>query len=146
MVTKLSPGKFFGQMQRRIEVGGLTFAESVYASEIYVPPHAHENAFFYLVVEGVCEEVYGGKIRTSGSSSLVSHPAGESHSNRWPGAGGRAFHIDISRARVEAIRAYAPTLDRPAEFRGGLVACFATRDLATDADGSRRIPTHFRSR
>ena len=129
MVTKLSPGKFFGQMQRSIEVGGLTFAESVYAagSEPLHSRRTHENAFFYLVVEGVCEEVYGTKMRSCGQSSLVFHPAGQSHSNRWPSTGGRAFHIEISPARADAIRACAdPGQSGRIPGRVGALACHAT--------------------
>ncbi len=132
MATKLSPGTFFGQTQRKIEVGGLTFAESVYTegSELYLPPHAHEDAFLHFVIEGVCEEIYGRETRIRSSSVLAFHPAGEPHSNRWHGAGGRVFHIDISRARTEAIREYSPTLssfDHPAEFDGGVAPWLAGR-------------------
>jgi AraC family transcriptional regulator len=129
MAIKLSPGTFFGQSQGRIEVAGLTFTESVYAAgpELFLPLHAHENAFFHFVIDGVCEEVYGRKTRTVAPFNLVFHPAGEPHSNRWQGTGGRVFHIDISVARAEVIREHATMLDGPAELRGGVAPWLARR-------------------
>ncbi|MHC5541293.1 AraC family ligand binding domain-containing protein, partial [Singulisphaera rosea] len=106
MSAKLSPGTFFGRTQKKIEVGGLTFAESVYSagSELYLPRHAHEDAFLHFMIEGVCEEVYGRETRVRSSSTLAFHPAGEPHSNRWDESGGRVFHVDLSGVRAEAIR------------------------------------------
>lgn len=78
MATKLPPGKFFGQTQRKVVVSGLTFAESVYESgpDLSIPMHAHENAFFHFLVDGVCEEIWGRAARISGPSTLAFHPAG----------------------------------------------------------------------
>ena len=127
MATKLAPGTFFGQTQRTLEVAGLTFAESVYPANIHIPLHVHEEAFFYLVIEGVYDEACGRETRSGGPSSLVFHPAGEPHANRWHDSGGRVFHIEISRARADAIREHGPCLDRPADFRGGVAPWLAGR-------------------
>jgi AraC family transcriptional regulator len=129
MAIKLAPGHFFGQTQRRIEVSGLTFAESVYesGSELYIPLHAHAHAFFHFLIDGVCEETYGRTVRTGSPSTLAYHPAGEPHSNRWRSPGGRVFHIDISETRAEAIREHAPRLDSPMEVPGGVGPWLAKR-------------------
>jgi AraC family transcriptional regulator len=127
MLARLSAGTFYGQTQKRCEVAGFTFVESVYTpeSQLHLPLHTHENAFFYLVIEGVCEETYERRTRTVCPSTLVFHPAGEPHGNRWRDAGGRAFHIDISQARAMAIREYAPIQSSPAEFRSGVAPWLA---------------------
>jgi AraC family transcriptional regulator len=127
MATKLSPGTFFGQTQTRLEFAGFTFAESRYAANADIPLHTHENAFLYFVIEGVYDETCGRETRTGGPSSLVFHPVGEAHANRWHDAGGRVFHIEISRARALAIREHGPRLDAPADFRGGLAPWLAGR-------------------
>jgi AraC family transcriptional regulator len=127
MATRLAPGTFFGQTQKSLEVAGLTFAETVYAAGLEIPTHEHTNAFFYFVIEGRCEQVHGRETRAVSPSTLVFHPAGEPHSNRWHGAGGRVFHIDISQARAGSIRDHAPVLDGPAEFRGGVAPWLASR-------------------
>ena len=119
MPTRLAPGTFYGRSLGKVEAAGLTFAESVYAPGLEIPPHAHANAFFYFVVEGDFEESYRQGTRTGGPSTLVFHPAGEPHANRWRSPGGRVFHVEISPARAAAVRGHAPILDAPADFRGG---------------------------
>jgi len=129
MVAKLSAGTFYGQTPRRCAAAGFTFAETVYTpqSQLHLPLHSHENAFLYLMIEGVCEEAYGRKTRLVRPSALVFHPAGEPHANRWHDGGGRVFHIDISQTRAEAIRAYAPIQNSPAEFQSGVAPWLADR-------------------
>jgi AraC family transcriptional regulator len=120
---------FYGQAQKCCEAGGFTFEESVYTAEwqLQLPLHTHENSFLHMVVEGVCEEFYGRTTRIGCPSALAFHPAGEPHANRWHGAGGRVFHIDISPARAKAVRDYAPAESGPAEFRGGVAPWLARR-------------------
>jgi len=123
----LSPGTFFGKTQRRIDVAGLTFAESEYATENAIPSHEHVNAFFYLVVEGVCRETYRGGTRTATPHTLVFHPAGERHSNLWRGPDARAFHIEVSRERADSLRAQERIIDHSADFQNGMAPWLAGR-------------------
>jgi AraC family transcriptional regulator len=127
IMDKLAPGRFYGQTQRSLHVGGFMFAESVYSANLDIPVHAHVNAFLYFVIEGEYEETCGRETRSGGPSALVFHPAGEPHANRWLGPGGRVLHIDISRDRADAIREYGPRLDRPVDLRGGVAPWLAGR-------------------
>lgn len=130
MSIRLAPGTFFGQTRGKLEVAGLTFAESVYeaAPELDLPLHSHEDAFLYFVIEGVSEEIHRKGTRTNGPSTLAYHPAGEPHANRWlGGTGGRIMHIDISNRRAEAICEYAAIGGGPAASPGGAAPWLAER-------------------
>ncbi len=127
MTQRLTAGTFFGQARGRLEVSGLTFAESSYSAASDIPTHVHDHAFFYLVIEGACEETCGRRTSTCGPSTLVFHPAGAPHANRWPGAGGRAFHLEISQNRADTIREHSPILEERGEFRSGVVPWLAMR-------------------
>src|SRR5579871_4707496 len=129
MIIKRTPGKFYGLAQGRCEAAGVTFVECVYTvqSRVHLPWHVHENAYFYLVVAGACEERLGKTSRVVDSSALVFHPAGEPHSNRWGDAGGRAFHVEFSRPRIAAVSEYATVRRDPAEIRCGPATWLATR-------------------
>ena len=127
MAAKLSAGTFFGQTQSRLEVAGFTFAESFYAANFDIPMHTHENAFLYYVIAGAYDETCGRETKTGGPSSLVFHPVGEAHANRWHDTGGRVFHIEISRARALAIGDHGVSLDAPADLRGGSAPWLAGR-------------------
>lgn len=127
MTIELAPGTFFGQTRGHLDVAGLVFAESLYAPGFDIPVHYHARAFFYLVLEGSCEEASGQKISTCGPSTLVFHPVAEPHANRWIGSGGRVLHVEMSQARADGIRQLAPAVDQRAEFQGGTVPWLAQR-------------------
>jgi AraC family transcriptional regulator len=129
MVEKLAPGRYYGFAGGRREVAGITFCESAYPPDAALPAHRHEHAFFYLVVEGRCTEACGRSSATGGPSTLVYHPPGEVHANRWPGPGGRCFHVELSHARLEAARPHAPALGRPFRLAGGPASLLALRLL-----------------
>ena len=120
MVEKLAPGRYYGLPGGHREVAGITFCESAYPPEASLPAYRHEHAFFYLVLEGRCTEACGHSSESGGPSTLVYHPPGEVHANRWPGAGGRCFHVELSHVRLEAARPHAPArATLPAGGRAG---------------------------
>jgi AraC family transcriptional regulator len=127
MLDHLAPGRFFGRPQPRLALDGLLFLESVFAPGEDIPPHTHEHPFFYFVLEGVCTDDAGGTCRPCGPSTLIFHPAGYTHANRWASGGGRCLHIEIAPQRLERLRERAPILGAPAEFRGGPTAGLALR-------------------
>jgi AraC family transcriptional regulator len=119
MEERLAPGSFYGETVRSQSAGGFRFAESCYSSDCMLSRHAHEAAFFYFVLQGSSTEVYGNKARRADASTLVFHPAGEPHSNRWHAAGGRCFHLEIAPATLDRLGAHSPVLAAPAAWGGG---------------------------
>jgi AraC family transcriptional regulator len=114
----LPSGTFFGETLWRDSVSGFTFAISSYRPGTRIPPHAHESSFFYLVLDGACDEICQGRERHNLPSTLVFHPPGITHSDYWM-AGGQCLHVEIAPWRMAQLREYAPVLDEPGEFRGG---------------------------
>jgi AraC family transcriptional regulator len=127
MVTKLSPGSFFGQTITRRTVGGITALESAYSDGVCLPPHEHAAAFFDLVVAGACTEVLGGQTRTRGRWTVAFHPAGEVHSSHWHGQTARCFHIEVAPLLLDRVRQCSPSLNDPVHFPGGTPPLLATR-------------------
>jgi AraC family transcriptional regulator len=127
MVKKLPPGTFFGRTERRHRVGEIVVLDSVYPSDLPIPPHEHASSFFDRVVDGACEEVVGGRSRVRGRSSLAFHPAGERHSSRWHGRESRCFHIEIPAALLDRARQHSSILEKPALLPGGTPVWLATR-------------------
>jgi AraC family transcriptional regulator len=118
---------FFGQARGRLAFGGLTFVESIYAPETVIPRHEHADPFFYYVLDGVCAEESGRGSWEGGPSSLVFHPAGAWHANRWPGSGGRCLHIEIARDRLQRLNDHAPMAEKTVDFLAGPAAGLAGR-------------------
>ncbi len=123
----LKPGSFLGQTLRRFQADHLLLVESAYGPGFESPPHAHECAFFYLVLEGSCTQMCNGRQRTGSPSNLMFHPAGEVHSDCWHPHGGRCLHLEFDAHWIEQVREHSPILEKPAEFRGGTTIGLASR-------------------
>ncbi len=117
--SRLGSGEFFGETLHRAEVGGLILVESRYAPQTRIPAHAHDDAFFYLVLDGSLTETCGSGTRFGGQGTVVYHPAGETHANHWLQAGGRCFHLELSAGWLERMRHRPHGLSAPARASGG---------------------------
>lgn len=127
MQPKLAPGRFFGEKQKRRDVAGFCLTEHCYAPDFDIPPHAHESAFFRVVLQGACSETAGRRTYVSGPTTVTFMPLGETHANRWLDDGGRCFHVEVAPARLESVRAYSGSAERPVEFGKGLAAWLSFR-------------------
>jgi AraC family transcriptional regulator len=108
MIPLLPAGSFFGKTTRIQHGIGFHFVEACFAPETQVPPHAHETASLYLVLEGICVEESGRRLRHSEPNSLVFHPAAHSHSSVWKHCNGLCFNVEIEPERLAHIQSYAP--------------------------------------
>src|SRR5688572_6457996 len=124
---RLAAGTFYGASLGAVEVAGLGLSLNRYPPDFRTPPHAHADALMYLVLDGTCTESYGRGGRSTESSALVFHPAGEPHTTHWPRPGGRCFHVEFRPAWVARVRGYSALLDAPAGFRGGVPVELALR-------------------
>ena len=52
MVTKLTPGEFFGQPRQRCGFGGLRFIETAYSGGMVIPKHEHAEGYFSFAIAG----------------------------------------------------------------------------------------------
>src|SRR5579872_4486078 len=111
MEPKLSLGSFYGTPQKSRAVEGLVMTEHAYPPHLRIPRHAHECAYFCLVLQGSYTETYGQRNRTCEPMTVVFHPEAETHSDRFAATGGRLFCIEASSQWLTRIRAYTPLLD-----------------------------------
>jgi hypothetical protein len=93
--SHLQPGVFYGQTVRHLTVAGLTFTESSYAPGLKLAAHAHEHAYFCLILDGSYTEMVNGRARTCAPCSLLYHPPHEMHSDTFHGKGGRCLSVEL---------------------------------------------------
>jgi AraC family transcriptional regulator len=124
---KFSFGSFYGELQKRAEVAGVGLTETVYPAHARLPMHAHESMYFCLVLKGDYEEVDARQRRLCRPATLVFHPAGEAHANRFGKEGGACFNLEFGAAWMERISLVASTLDAPTTFAGAATAGLAAR-------------------
>jgi AraC family transcriptional regulator len=122
---KFSFGNFYGEVQKRAEVSGIGLTETVYPAHARLPLHAHESSYFCLVLKGAYEEIDAWRRRSCSPATLVFHPAGEAHANRFGKEGGACFNLEFGSEWAKRVSAVTPALDAPVTF-----TCAATAGLA----------------
>jgi AraC family transcriptional regulator len=124
---RFSFGNFYGELQKRIEVAGISLTETVYPAHACLPLHAHESSYFCLVLKGAYEEIDARQRRLCRAATLVFHPAGEAHANRFGKEGGACFNLEFGALWGEKVSAVASMLNAPATFTGAETAGLAAR-------------------
>jgi AraC family transcriptional regulator len=124
---RLPAGAFFGRVDRRLEAAGLILSETRFPAHHDIPSHAHENAYFRFVLEGLSTDVTRRRTFQSGPGTLVFHPADDPHANHWSESGGRSLNIEVSPSWLDRLGTRGPSLDRPGEYGGGMPVWIARR-------------------
>ena len=135
-----SPGEFLGAPIRSRTVAGFLLTEFSYAARSDIPRHAHAAPYFSLVMRGAYRERCESKTQECTASSLLFHPAGELHADRFGDASTRIFSIELSRAWIDRIDLHGLALDQrvtyhrawAVELARRLYRAFRTEDSVTD--------------
>jgi AraC family transcriptional regulator len=118
MEQMLPPGTVLGRRHRGYEVAGFILTEARFAAKVALPPHAHENAFFRLIVAGASTDICAGRSVLGEAASMVYHAAGETHANCWHRSG-RSFVIELPVGTVQRVGEPARALQCGRAFPSG---------------------------
>lgn len=121
------PGCFFGEQVRIREVDGFFLSESVYTAGQSISRHSHSSPYLSILLQGSYRETCEAQTRHCEPSTVVFHPAGEAHADRFLADGGRIFRFEITNSRRMAASSGAAVLGSPFKFVGGPTAWLATR-------------------
>jgi AraC family transcriptional regulator len=91
----LDAGEYFGTAAAARIAGAVTLTLTEYAPGTVVPSHAHAHPYFCYVSAGEFEELGNAGSYVATRGTLVFHPAAETHSDEFGGAGGRCFNIEV---------------------------------------------------
>lgn len=127
---KLPPGKLFGKNLKNRQVAGLRLAEVVYFPGFATPKHSHDLPQLCLVRKGIFTEVYSGKTREVRSSSLITRPSGESHTQCFHNSEVHCLIVEFEQQWLARVREHHLSLDDSRAFDGGLPVWLATRLFA----------------
>src|SRR5439155_19889686 len=92
-----------------------------------IPRHSHANPYICLVCAGGYTEVYGKRTRECGPHSVVFHPPGEVHAERFHDCAGRSFNIELPPVWTQRVGLCSRVPERPLDFRGGQLAALIAR-------------------
>ncbi len=109
---------FFGAVIRRRVFGGVIAIEKAHTGGEVLPMHAHERPYLTLVLRGRYEEQHEDRCVVCAAPSVIVHPAGEVHANRFT-------YGDAHLVALQIQPGLAPELDAVcrdrSEVSGGIV-------------------------
>jgi AraC family transcriptional regulator len=126
-ILHLSRNRFPASIVRRRVAGDLTLTETRYEAHATLPRHAHEYACVVFVLRGSFQERFESQERIGEPGMVIIRPAGEPHSDRYMGTGGKCLNIEVSPQWVARVREQVPVLDRSATFQGSVFSNFGWR-------------------
>jgi AraC family transcriptional regulator len=94
MIT-LPEGTFYGAERARRRIDGLLLTETAYRPNEELPRHDHARAYFCLVLRGGFTERDGRRTRECGAATVIFHPPGADHSDRFGRAPSRCFNLEL---------------------------------------------------
>lgn len=115
---------FHGTTVRSSAVAGFTLTETAYGSNVRLPQHSHQAAYFCFVLQGAFTEHYQRQRRACNASTLIFHPPDEAHSDHFHSRT-RCFNLEIAPVGMSAGRLH-PGIE-PTRFRNGLLRALVTR-------------------
>lgn len=93
VLRALHPRQTFGRLALKREAGPFLFSVTAYEGHTTLPAHRHQDAYLCLALEGGYEEDGGGRRFDCSAGTLLAHPAGHAHQNRFGGAGGVCLNV-----------------------------------------------------
>ena len=117
----------FGEQLKKLDVGGFVLTETLHSPSVVLPRHEHECANLVLTLKGSFREVIGSRPQEPEPLSILVKPAGESHANRYGGAGAHCLVIEVKAQQLESVARSSKLFSAPAHIRGGPLPVLAVR-------------------
>lgn len=118
LIFTLPQGTFYGRERARRRVAGLLLTETAYRSRDSLPRHDHERGYFCLVLDGGFAERDGRRIRDCEPATVVFHPPGAAHSDRFGDRPTTCFNVELDDDWLQRMAAGAGRLPESSlEFR-----------------------------
>ncbi|MEO8587519.1 MAG: AraC family transcriptional regulator [Acidobacteriota bacterium] len=118
-------GAFYGAPALEGDIGLFHVAERLYRPSQSIPRHVHARPYVCFVVEGRYRERDGRRTVECSPATLLVHPAGAAHSDRFEAGPARLLMLEMEAGWLE--RLDAPRYSETAVFSGGPVAVFGPR-------------------
>lgn len=143
MARTLGPGESRVLTPRPSRVAGISLWEACYAPDLKMRPHSHPTGFVHLVLRGALEDRCGRTTHTCMPSTVVFHPAGLIHENRFLAPGVRTFSIELHDRWLDRLREALLDREEPVVSHGGQLAGIAVRlyHAAAETDAASALVT-----
>lgn len=122
----------YGKTLEVREVADFVVSETVYGLGVVIPRHVHEDdGYFNLVLKGGYKEFSTGrKTEEFNAPTLLFHPPGVTHANKFHAKTTRLFHVRFGSTWLRRLREHVRLPDTSALFEFGWANQLATRVYA----------------
>jgi AraC family transcriptional regulator len=105
----LAAGEFYGDVVRRHTSPQFVLSELHHARGRVLPTHAHQTAYFSLLIEGRYTETYDGRRHEYDPLTVWWHRPGVVHDDAVGHSGGRFLNVELTRDGTELLAEAGPT-------------------------------------
>ncbi len=126
-MIRLSQGTYFGSVEATHAVAGLRISENGHVPGERIPMHVHAHPFICIVVAGGFTEQSGRKSTECRVGSVIWHPEGEAHEDRFAAHGGRCIGIEFDGSWLSRLGESEVLPDGWTVARGGAPSWLAAR-------------------
>jgi len=126
-MEKLSSSSLHGRVIKSLEVSGFILTETAHCPRTRLPQHAHGNAYFCSVLQGIYTEYYGTKEIICKPSTLTFRGSGVAHEDVLHEADCRVFVLEIPQHWMERLRENSLILKNTLDFFGGTLPLLCSR-------------------
>jgi len=111
-----------GEVVRSERRGPFALIETTFAGDAVVPMHSHEQPYVSFVLRGAYTEEGPAALHACAAGTVIFHPEGETHRDRFERAGGRVLNLELDRdwLRALGVPLQSRAVPLPAAFRFGL--------------------------
>ena len=102
-------GEFYGDVVRGHASPQFVLSELHHVRGRVLPTHAHQTAYFSLLVEGRYEETYDGRRHEYDPLTVWWHRAGIVHDDEVGHSGGRFFNVELTGEGTDALAEAGPS-------------------------------------
>ncbi|HZT11796.1 MAG TPA: AraC family transcriptional regulator [Candidatus Baltobacteraceae bacterium] len=113
--------RFFGDGVLSRQAGPFSFTESIFAPRAVLPAHTHGSSYLTITLLGSYRETYGPNERECVPGTSVTHPAFETHSQRFGVQEALLLRVAWREGTLEADERLAP-IERAAATRNAAIA------------------------
>ena len=106
---ELALGEFYGDVVRRHASPQFVLSEIRHAGGRALPTHAHQTAYFSLLIDGRYAETYDGRRHEYDPLTVWWHRPGVVHEDAIGHNGGRFFNVELSREGTDVLAEAGPS-------------------------------------
>ena len=127
MNTSLPYGSFIGTRRREVEAHGFRFGEVLDLTDGEVSKHTHEDAYFCFIVQGDYISRIKDREGVRAASTMLFHPAGTTHRDRFHQRGGRFLTVSITSEQLDRVRDHVDLIEHSIAFTDAEISWLGTR-------------------